>query len=170
MKLLTIVAAFFLLQTSIYTLTVPSINGGTINFNNYQNKKIVLINIATGSQLADQINDIEAFYQQHKDSIVVVAFPSNSFGNEAGSNAQILQTLQNTYHVHFSVAALSSVSGANANAIYQWLQSEDQNGSMSGTIKKDFQKFLVNESGMLVGVFAPSVKLTSPEFLNAINQ
>lgn len=170
MKLLTIIAALFFVQTSIYTLSVSSIDGGTINFSNYQNKKIVLINIATGSQLAEQLNDIEAFYQQHKDSIMVIAFPSNSFGNESGNNIQINQTLQNTYQVHFPVASLSSVSGENANAVYKWLQDIQQNGSMNGVIKKDFQKFLIDESGMLVGVFAPSVKLTSPEFTNAISQ
>jgi glutathione peroxidase len=170
MKLLTIVAAFFLWQTSIYTISVPSIDGGTINFNNYQNKKILLVNIATGSQLADQINDLETFYQQHKDSVVVVAFPSNSFGNESGDNAEIRQLLQNTYHVHFPVAGLSAVNGDNANTVYQWLQKQELNGSMNGVIKKDFQKFLINESGILVGVFASSVKLNSQEFLSSIFQ
>lgn len=169
MKLLTILISAFLIQTSIYTLSVNKIDGSVINISSYEHKKILLVNIATGSQYSNQINELETFYQLHKDSIVVIGFPSNNFGYETNSNEQLGTILHTTYHVTFPIAAISSVSGANANPIYQWLQSREANGSMNGNVKGDFQKFLVNESGVLVGVFSPVVSVASQEFLEAIN-
>ena len=68
---------------SFYSLSVPSIaRDATIRFNTFQNKKVLLVNTATASPSAYQLQKLQQLYLQHKDSMVIIAFPSNSFGNE----------------------------------------------------------------------------------------
>jgi glutathione peroxidase len=156
-------------ETSIYTLQVNKLGGGTINLSDYQNKKILLVNIASSSEYASQLTELETFYQQHKDSIVVIGFPSNSFGHEPNNDTQLQSLLEDTYHVHFPIATISSVTGTNANAVYLWLQSKVANGILNGKIKDDFQKFLISKNGSITGLFAPIVNVTASEFLDAIH-
>ena len=157
-----------LLTISIYSLTITTAGGNTISLSQFQGKKILLVNIATNSPRAGQLAKLEQLYQQHKDSLVVIAFPSNSFGNEPRGNVAIDSFCHNTYHVSFLVATKEAVSGTGIQPVYQWLTTLGQNGVMNGTILGDFLKFLVDKNGNLVGVFAPSVDLMGSEIQNAI--
>jgi glutathione peroxidase len=102
----------------------------------------------------------------HKDSILVIAFPSNSFGNEPGSDAGIAAALQG--QVSFPVARKASVSGADAQPLYQWLQTAADNGLANLRIKADFQKILIGKDGKIKGIFAPGVLPSDPAITNAI--
>lgn len=157
------------LIVSIYSLSVPDLNNSSINFNNYRGKKILIVNTATGNTAANQqIAELQQLYLQHQDSLVVIAFPSNSFGNEQGTNAQIKAFMQGTYGVTFPIAVKSWVKGDSANIIYQWLGSKLQNERMDAKTKRDFQKYLINESGRLVGKFDSLINPLSPIIQAAI--
>ena len=155
---------------SIYSLSVTDINNGTININNYRGKKILLVNTATGNTQANsQFAALQQLYQQHQDSLVVIAFPSNSFGHELGTNEQIKALMQGTYGVSFPIAVKSWVRGDSANIIYQWLGSKLQNEVMDWKTNKDFQKYLIDKSGSIVARFDSSVSPISASIQNAIN-
>ena len=154
---------------SIYSLSVPDINHGSIHFNDYRGKMILIVNTATGDSAASQqIVQLQQLYQQHQDSLVVIAFPSNSFGNEPGTDAEIKATMQNVYGVTFPIAAKSWVRGDSANIIHEWLGSKLQNDVMEARIKRDYQKFLIDRTGSIVGRFDSSVSPISTVIQNAI--
>jgi len=156
---------------SIYSLSVNDINGGSIDFNNYRGKKILVVNTATGSPAASQqIAELQQLYQQYQDSLVIIAFPSNSFGNEPGTNQEIKAIMQGTYGVTFSVAVKSSVKGDSANVIHSWLSDKLQNEMMNSRTIRDFQKYLIDGTGRLVGKFDSSTNPLNASLLNAINQ
>jgi len=155
--------------TSIYTYRVTGIENNQIVFNQYQNKKILLVNTATGSNLASQLTQLQQLYQQHQDSVIVIAFPSNSFGNEPGNNAAIRSAMRTTYGITFPIAIKSPVIGDSANVIYQWLGNKTMNGIMNGKTQGDFQKYLVDFGGKIVAEFGGDVSPTSPAILNAIH-
>lgn len=74
----------FLIST-IYTYTLPAADGGNgIHLSDYQDKKILFVNTASNSEYAIQYASLEQLYQRYKDSLVIIAVPSNSFGNEQG--------------------------------------------------------------------------------------
>lgn len=155
---------------SIYTLSVPDIDNNSIRFNNYRGKKILIVNTATGNTQANQqFTQLQQLHQQYQDSLVIIAFPSNSFGNEPGTNAEIKSIMQGTYNVTFHIAAKSWVRGDSANRVYQWLGDKMQNDVMDGKIKRDFQKYLIDQSGYIVAKFDSSVSPLSSTVLNAIN-
>lgn len=167
MKLLLLITSLAL-TTSIYTLQFTDVDGNTVSMANYQNKKILLVNIATNSSRVGQLTGLQQLHQTYGDSVAIIAFPSNSFGHESRTNEEIKQFCQNNYGVSFKIAAKNPVTGAGLQPIYNWLAQSGENGVMNGTVGNDFQKFLINKDGMLIGVFAPSVTPTDSQIVNAL--
>ena len=159
----------FIFLTGIYDFSLPSAQGGTmINLSDYQGKKILIVNTASNSNHADQYEKLEELYQKYKDSLVVIAVPSNSFGNEQGSDSTIYDHVTVNYGVSYPVAGQMEVTGDSTCALYQWLTQRSLNGSVDASVKTDFQKFLVDENGKIIGVFAPSVDPMSSDMQDAI--
>jgi len=161
-------AAFSLVFfTSIYTLQVPANGGGTIDFGAFTGKKVLVVNIATGSPLTPQLGALEQLYQKYKDSLVIIAFPSNSFNNETRDDAAIGSFCTSTYNIHFKLAAKAEVIGASAVSVFSWLQSEAQNGVTTNAVNSDFQNFLIDKDGAFIGAFSSRVDPMSDELQNA---
>ncbi len=162
------ISAFLL--TSIYTLQFTTSNGNTTSMSSFQGKTILLVNIATGSNRVDQLGQLQELQNQFGDSLVILGFPSNSFGNESRSNADIKQFCQNTYGVTFLLAEKNPVTTASIQPIYNWLSKQSENGEMNGIVVGDFQKFLIDKNGSLVGVFSPSVLPGDTSIIKAIRE
>ena len=163
-----IIIAILSFLTSIYTLQFTDVDGNAVSMSSYQNKEILVVNIATGSPKVSQLAGLQLLHQTYGDSVVIIAFPSNSFANETRTNAEIKQFCQSNYGVTFKMAAKNPVAGAGIQPIYNWLALVSENGIMSGIVERDFQKFLISKDGSLIGVFAPSVVPTDPQIINAI--
>ncbi len=166
LKIVSIVMMFTV--TSIYTIHFTTGTGTDATFGSYQGKKILLVNIATGSGRMSQLAGLQQLYTQYRDSLVIVAFPSNSFGNEPLSDSLIGVECRESWGVTFPVAAKSSVKGATAQATYAWLANATANGLTSATVDDDFYKFLLDRNGHLIGAFAPDVRASDTVLLNAI--
>jgi glutathione peroxidase len=165
-SILLIAATFF--TANIYTITSTDIDGNDIHFSDFAGKKILIVNTASNSSAVSQYAQLEELYQKYKDSLIVIAFPSNSFGNEPGTNQNISDSVASKYHVHFLLGAKADVIGSNQSLIYQWLTQEAQNGMMNNIVVDDFQKFLINKNGTLVGVFSPVVDPMDSLIQNAV--
>jgi glutathione peroxidase len=159
----------FLYLTSIYSFIVTGINGNQIDFNDFRDKKILIVNIATGSPRVGQLQKLEQLYQIYKDSLIIIVFPSNSFGNEIETNASINTFITNNYNPHFLLGAKIDVTGSGQAPVYQWLTLQSQNGMMSNAVQGDFQKFLINKDGKLIGVFSPMVDPMDSSIQNIIS-
>lgn len=161
-------SSIFLIN-SIYSFQINSASGDQINFNDFRNKKILLVNIATGSEDVNQLEQLEQLCQIYKDSLVVIAFPSNSFGNEPLSNLEIDNFCRSNYHTTFLIAEKQDVIGDSIQPVYHWLALKTENGRADTRIKTDFQKFLIDKDGYLIGIFSSSVNPLSNELTNVIN-
>lgn len=165
LKILTVLLCF---TTSIYTVPYTSSNGTTGSFSAFQGKKILIVNIATGSDKVSQIGQLQNLYQQYQDSLVVIAFPSNSFGNESKTNTEIRQTCETVFNATYVIAEKGDVTGASMIPVYQWLSSQTANGVMNVVIKGDFQKILIDGNGNLIGVFGPDIDPMDARIRSAI--
>lgn len=160
---------FWLLPlTSFYSLSYSDIDGNTVSMSQFQDKKVLLVNIASSSSRVSQLASLQQFHQLHGDSVIVIAFPSNSFGNEPLSNSQIKTFCQTNYNTTFRIAGKIDVQGLSIHPVYYWLTDLSRNGAMGSPIGNDFQKFLVDKDGSLIGVFAPSLDPMSSTILSAI--
>jgi glutathione peroxidase len=163
------IALLITIQTSIYSLSFTS-GGDTVNLGAYQGKKMLFVNIASGSPYASQLAGLQQLQQQFGDSLVVIAFPTNSFGNEPLASSQIRQLCQTQYGTTFLIAEKGEVTGASKQPVYNWLSKQSENGVMNQEVMGDFQKYLVDGHGNLIGVFAGVVEPTNAEIITAINQ
>lgn len=167
LKLL-ITASF--VYSSIYSIHFNDADGLDRNFGQYQGKKILLVNIATGSDKVSQLANLQQLCLQYQDSLVVIAFPSNSFGKESRSNAAIKQFCQANYNSSFIIAEKGNVIGASIQPAYNWLSKQSENGVMNGIVIADFQKFLIDKNGALIGVFAPDTDPMDNSIREAIEE
>jgi glutathione peroxidase len=156
---------------SIYDFKVAGLTGGTIDFSKYKGKKIMIVNTASECGNTPQYKDLEAMYEKYKGKLVIVGFPANDFGaQEPGSNADIATFCTKNYSVTFPMAAKITVKGDGMAPIYKWLTQKQYNGLKDSEVKWNFQKYLINEKGELVAVFAAGMKPTNPEIVSAIEK
>ena len=162
--------ASLLLQMSIYNFSVTAADGQKIDFNEFRNKKILIVNVATKSRYVDQAGSLERLYHKFKDSLVIIAFPCNDFNNEPLSDKEVSTFLISRYHISYWLASGISVTRENQAPIYKWLSLQDQNGVMDNNVPGDFTKFLIDSNGNIIGVFAGIIDPMSDDIQNAIAQ
>lgn len=160
----------FIVNSLFYNIQFQSADGTTHSMSEFQGKKILLVNIATGSNKAGQLARLQQLQQLYPDSLAIIGFPSNSFGKEARTDAEIRSWSQQNYGVNFLISKKVSVLGSDAHSLFQWLSSASLNGVNNEPIKGDFQKMLISPSGQIIGIFSPSLDPLSSEILNAIEQ
>ena len=157
---------FIMNNRSIHSFNVPSINGGTIKFADFKGKKILVVNTASQCGYTPQYEGLEKLYEAHKDKLVIVGFPCNQFGEqEPGTNETIQTFCKKNYGVSFPLAAKIDVKGTNIAPIYKWLCNKSENGVLDAEIKWNFNKFILDENGVLLAYFPSNVKPDSEEIL-----
>lgn len=155
--------------SSIYDFKIEGLEGQTIDFADFKGKKIMIVNTASKCGLTPQYEGLEALYQKYKDQLVIIGFPANNFlSQEPGNNEEIATFCQRNYGVSFPMAAKISVKGKDMAPIYKWLTNKEFNKLKNSSVKWNFQKYLIDEQGNLVEVFAPTTKPDDPSIIQAI--
>lgn len=157
-------------QQTIYDFKVEDLYGEEFDFATLKGKKIMIVNTASECGLTPQYKDLEAIYKQYKgDNFIIVGFPANNFGSqEPGSNEQIAAFCEKNYGVSFPMMSKISVKGNDKAPIYQFLTEKSKNGVQDSEVEWNFQKYLINENGMLEKVISPRTLPTDPEIINWI--
>jgi len=159
------------ISKSIYDFKVEALDGGKIDLAKYKGKKILIVNTASKCGFTPQYKELEALYEKYKGKMVIVGFPANNFGHqEPGTNQEIATFCKQNYGVSFPMAAKISVKGDDMAPIYHWLTEKEHNGFSDNSVKWNFQKYLINEKGQLVAVFAPNVKPDNKDVIAAIEK
>jgi glutathione peroxidase len=157
------------IPSRIYDFIVPGLTGGTIDFEKFKGKKILIVNTASECGYTPQYEGLEALARKYKESLVVVAFPTNDFGGqEPGTSEQIAEFCKTKYDVTFPIASKITLNGPTVEPIYQWLTREEFNGVQSSEVKWNFQKYLINEQGKLIRMFPHKTKPDNEELISAI--
>lgn len=164
------IACCLLQYASIYSFSFTDIDGNTVNMSGFEGKKILLVNTALGSNNVAQLAALQALQQQHSTALVVIVFPSDDFGNEPNSNAQISEAIRNTNGGTYLIAAKTNVKpGTGTHPIFQWLADKEQNGRVQATPGNDFYKFLIDEQGYPAGIFSSRISPDGEAMDKAIN-
>jgi glutathione peroxidase len=154
--------------SSIYNIDLPAADGSVIHLSNYQGKKILFVNTALNSQYTYQLQGLKQLYDLYKDSLEIIAIPSNSFGNEPNDDSTILHVFTNMFSISFPVAGKAEVSGPETDSLYEWLTQQSENNVVNNIVHGDFTKYLVDGSGNLIGIFLPQVEPMDEDIQNTI--
>ena len=156
----------------IYDLSINLNNGDSIPLSKYKGKKILIVNTASDCGYTDQYDDLQKLYEENKDGLVVIGFPANDFKEqEKGTDEEIAQFCKLNYGVTFPLTKKSSViPGPEQNPIFQWLTDKNKNGWTSKKPSWNFSKYLINEEGVLVNYFDPTISPTGKEVTEAVKK
>ncbi len=146
-------------KVSFYELSTVSLFGDEIDFSSFKGKKVLIVNTASKCGFTPQYAELEELSKKYKDNLVVIGFPANDFMNqEPGSNEDIATFCEVNYGVTFLMTEKITVKGGDMHPVYQWLTDKDKNGWNTQEPKWNFHKYLIDENGELIGVFASKVK------------
>ena len=155
---------------SIYDFKIKGVDGQTIDFSKYKGKKILIVNTASKCGYTPQYDGLEKLYEEHKDKLVIIGFPSDNFAGQEYSNDDSISTFcKKNYGVTFPLTTRVDVKGENITPVYKYLCNKKENGVLDATISWNFNKFIIDENGKLLQHFDSKVTPDSPELLKYIN-
>jgi glutathione peroxidase len=165
------VPAYAQQSKSFYDYTVQDIDGNPYNLSALKGKKVLVVNTASKCGNTPQYADLEKLYEEYKNkNFVIIGFPANNFmGQEPGTNEEIKNFCSVNYGVSFPMMSKISVKGKDMNPLYKWLTSKELNGVMDSEVSWNFQKYMIDETGKLVGMVPPKDKPYSDKIVNWIN-
>jgi glutathione peroxidase len=156
-----ILVSFNVISQQIYDYKVIDIEGIPFDLKNLEGKKVMIVNTASKCGLTPQFEELEKLYKTYKDNnFVIIGFPTNDFLNQdPGSDEQIKSFCVKNYGVTFPMMSKISVKGKDKHPLYEYLTTKSLNKLDDNKVKWNFQKYLIDEKGVLVRVVDPS---TSP--------
>lgn len=157
-------------DADVLSFTMDSIEGEPVDLDRYRGKVVVMVNVASRCGLTPQYEGLEALYREKKDDgLVVLGFPANDFmGQEPGTNLEIKRFCEANYDVTFPMFAKISVKGEERHPLYTKLTGQPE--PVGGSVKWNFQKYLVDRSGNVVAMFSPRTAPDDPEFRAEIDR
>ena len=155
--------------TNLYGFTMDDIDGNPVNLGQYKGKVLLVVNTASFCGNTPQYTDLESVYEQYRNKgFEVLAFPANNFGQqEPGTNAEIKGFCLTKYSVSFPLFSKISVKGSDKHPLYQYLTEQSP---FPGEVEWNFQKYLVDRSGNVVGKFHHRTKPLSPEIVQEVER
>ena len=77
-------------EKKIYDFSIESITGETINFKDYKNKVILVVNTASYCGFTKQYDELQELWDLYKEKgLIVLGVPSNSYNQEKSNNADV---------------------------------------------------------------------------------
>jgi glutathione peroxidase len=132
----------------------------------YAGKVVLVVNTASYCGFTYQYEGLEKLYAKYAPrGLVVLGFPSNDFKQEAADAKKIADLCYNTYGVKFPMFASTVVTGTHANPLYSDLIKATGNQP-----EWNFNKYLIDRNGKVIGYFPSKVKPEDPELEGKIEQ
>ena len=158
--------------TTVLDYIPLSIDGKPVPLASYRGKVLLIVNVASHSIFTPQYEALQTLYAKYKEQgLVVLAFPSNDFGQEEPDGSDAIQKfVADKYKVTFPMFAKVSLTGEHVAPLYQFLIDKQANPNTGGPIRWNFTKFLVDREGKVVQRFEPDVTPDAPELASAIEK
>ena len=148
--------------------SIKSIDGKIINFNEYTNKAVLLVNVASYCGFTKQYGDLQKLWDKYKDKgLIVLGVPSNSFNQEKDKNDEVKSFCEVNFGINFPMTSIFEVKGDNAHEIYKWAK---RNHGKSAVPKWNFHKILIDKNGKIFDTYASFTKPMSKKIINAVEK
>lgn len=147
--------------TSLYEITINSLQGKNIHLSDLKGKFILFVNVASKCGFTPQYKELQELHEKYQDKLVVIGVPCNQFGKqEPGSSKEIEEFCELNYGVSFLITEKVDVKGSEQHPLYKWLTQKSLNGRKTSSVKWNFQKYLIDSNGELIDYF---FSMTSPK-------
>jgi len=151
-----------------YDFNIKSISGEIIDFNNYRDKVVLMVNTASYCGFTKQYEDLQNLWEKYKnDGLIVLGIPSNSFNQEKDNNLEVKEFCDVNFNINFPLSVITKVKGENAHEIFKWAK---ENHGNSAVPKWNFYKILINKEGKVEETFSSLTKPTSEKIIKKIEK
>ena len=155
-------------EKSFYDFSIESITGETINFDEYKNKVVLIVNTASYCGFTKQYDELQELWDLYKSKgLIVLGIPSNSFNQEKTNNADVKEFCEVNFNINFPLSTITEVKGENAHEIFKWAKA---NHGKSAVPKWNFYKILINKDGKIEDTFASFTKPMSKKLIKIIEK
>ena len=176
------------MSDKLYEIPVKTIDGTDTNLDEYRDKVLLIVNVASKCGLTPQYTSLQKLYADHRGrGLEILAFPANDFmGQEPGTENEIKEFCANNYQTEFPLFSKISVKGDDQNELYKYLtdakpetdvndggleeklKGYGHNRATSSEVLWNFEKFLVGKNGAVTARFAPDVTAEDARLLAKI--
>lgn len=148
----------------IYSLSVKTIEGKSIDLSNFKGKKMLFIMLpssATDSSVT--AGELSVLLEKYKSELVVIGIPAKETGiGNMDEKKQINLYMNQSYNFILTESMQFKKEAADEqSSLYQWLTNKDKNGHFDLNKIEAGQKFFVDEAGELYAVIGPETKLSN---------
>ena len=151
-----------------YDFNIKSISGEIIDFDNYRDKVLLIVNTASYCGFTKQYEDLQNLWEKYKsDGLIVLGIPSNSFNQEKDNDLEVKEFCDVNFNINFPLSAITKVKGENAHEIFKWAK---ENHGNSAVPKWNFYKILINKDGKVEETFSSLTKPTSKKITEKIEK
>ena len=151
-----------------FDFNIDSIKGENINFKEYKNKTILLVNTASFCGFTKQYEDLQILWDKYKsEGLVVLGVPSNSFNQEQTENEEIKKFCEVNFNIDFPLTTITEVKGDNSHEIFKWAK---KNYGNSAVPKWNFHKILINKEGKIQKTFSSFTNPMSDKIVSEIEK
>ena len=150
-----------------YDFEFTSIDGAVMKLADWRGRALLIVNSASLCGFTKQYAGLQELWARYeKSGLVVIAVPSNDFGEQEPSpDGDIFTFCQGVFGVTFPLTSKHSVIGANAHPFYKWAA---EAMGPAGVPTWNFHKYLVGRDGQLLRSFSTKLPPTSPEIISWI--
>jgi len=153
-------------EKKFYKLSIESITGETINFNEYKNKIVLIVNTASYCGFTKQYNELQELWDLYKaKGLIVLGVPSNSFNQEKNNNSDVKDFCEVNFNINFPLTTITEVKGENAHELFKWAK---DNYGKSAVPKWNFHKILIDKNGNVNDTFASFTNPMSKKIIKKI--
>jgi len=149
---------------SFYDFTMKDIFSKDKPLADYRGKVVLAVNVASQCGYTPQYEGLEKLQETYEArGLVVTGFPANDFGQqEPGTNQEIKGFCYTKYSISFPLFSKISVVGKEKHPLYRYLTEQS---AFPGRVTWNFQKYLVDRSGNVIGKYDPGMNPLSPAIL-----
>ena len=151
-----------------FDFKIESITGELINFNDYKDKVILVVNTASYCGFTKQYEELQELWDTYKSQgLIVLGIPSNTFNQEKTNNLEIKKFCEVNFNINFPLSTITEVKGKNAHDLFKWAE---KNYGKSAVPKWNFHKILINKDGKIEDTFVSFTKPMSKKIVQKIEE
>ena len=89
-------------NSTAYEYEFNGINGNLIKLSDYENKVIIVVNVASRCGYTPQYEELQSLWSEYKNKgLVIIGVPTNNFRQEPGSNKEIKDFCETNFGITF---------------------------------------------------------------------
>lgn len=157
-------------MTSLYSIPITFNDGSEGDFGRFQGKAVMVVNVASECGFTRPYAGLEELYGKYRgQGLEILGVPCNQFGGqEPGADAEIAEFCERNFGVTFPLTSKANVLGKEQHPLFAELTRDDDGQPVK--VKWNFEKFVINRAGELVGRFPSAVEPDSEDLLTAVEK